>query len=177
MTVKELKYLCINYRDIFFLQFEIIIIIINVLVSFFRFSHSCQTKRLSWIKHESNRQEWQFYLKFNKIIVTVFFTHLKLWLAGAPHNFKWVKNYFGALTLNPLTAKLFNLNFHPLQVVSRLRDPQLQVRENYSDLTKWMSTFFQILLVDVTFYLSYIWNVVLNVLIKNENPNICGTGG
>ena len=34
---------------------------------------------------------------------------------------------------------------------------------------------FQILLVDVTFYL-YL-NVVFNVLIKNENPNICGTGG
>ena len=37
--------------------------------------------------------------------------------------------------------------------------------------------FFQILLVDVTFYLSHILNVVLDVLIKNENPNICGTGG
>ena len=37
---------------------------------------------------------------------------------------------------NPLTAKLFNLNFHPLEVVSRWRDPQLQVSENYSYLTK-----------------------------------------
>ena len=36
---------------------------------------------------------------------------------------------------------------------------------------------FQILLVDFTFYLSRVKNVVLNVLIKNENPNICGTGG
>ena len=26
--------------------------------------------------------------------------------------------------LNPLTSKLFNLNFHPLEVVSRWRDPQ-----------------------------------------------------
>ena len=34
----------------------------------------------------------------------------------------------------PLTAKLFNLNFHSLDVVSRCRDPQLQVSENYSDL-------------------------------------------
>ena len=33
--------------------------------------------------------------------------------------------------VNPLTAKLFNLNFHPLEVVSRWRDPQLQVSENY----------------------------------------------
>ena len=41
---------------------------------------------------------------------------------------------------NPLTAKLFNLNFHPLKIVSRSRDPQLQVSENYSDLAKWRST-------------------------------------
>ena len=34
--------------------------------------------------------------------------------------------------INPLTAKLFNLNFHPLEAVSRWRDPQLQVSENYS---------------------------------------------
>ena len=32
--------------------------------------------------------------------------------------------------INPLTAKLFNLNFNPLEVVSRWRDPQLQVSEN-----------------------------------------------
>ena len=44
---------------------------------------------------------------------------------------------------NLLTAKLFNLNFHPLEVVSRWRDPQLQVSENYSDLTKWRSTLFK----------------------------------
>ena len=34
--------------------------------------------------------------------------------------------------VNPLTAKLFNLNFHSLEVVSRWRDPQLQVSEKYS---------------------------------------------
>ena len=32
--------------------------------------------------------------------------------------------------VNPLAAKLFNLNFHPLEVVSRWRDPQFQVSEN-----------------------------------------------
>ena len=47
------------------------------------------------------------------------------------------------LTLSPLTAKLFNLNFHPLEAVPRWRDPQLQVSENYSDLTKWRSTLFK----------------------------------
>ena len=40
------------------------------------------------------------------------------------------------------TAKLFNLNFHPLEVVSRWRETQLQVSENYSDLTKWRSALF-----------------------------------
>ena len=45
--------------------------------------------------------------------------------------------------VNPLSAKLFNLNFHPLEVVSRWRDPQLQVSENYSDLTKWRLTVFK----------------------------------
>ena len=41
---------------------------------------------------------------------------------------------------NLLTAKLFNLNFYPPEIVSRCRDPQFQVSENYSDLTKWRST-------------------------------------
>ena len=40
---------------------------------------------------------------------------------------------------NPLTAKLYNLNFHPLGVVSCRRDPQLQVGENYSESAKWRS--------------------------------------
>ena len=44
--------------------------------------------------------------------------------------------------LNPLTAKLFNLNFHPLEVVSE------QVRFGKMEVNS-----FQILLVDVTFYL------------------------
>ena len=34
--------------------------------------------------------------------------------------------------INPCPAKLIYLNFHPLEVVSRYRDPQLQVAENYS---------------------------------------------
>ena len=41
---------------------------------------------------------------------------------------------------NALAVKLFNWNFHRLKVVSRWRDPQLQVSENYSDLLKWSST-------------------------------------
>ena len=69
---------------------------------------------------------------------------------------------------NPLTAKLFNLNFHPLEVVSRWRDPQLQVSENYSDLTKWRSTVFNYCWLTSHFIFSMFLKVVLIVLIKNE---------
>ena len=41
-----------------------------------------------------------------------------------------IKNYY----LDPWSAILYNLNFHPLDVVSRYRDPQLQVGENDSCL-------------------------------------------
>ena len=60
-------------------------------------------------------------------------------------DFKLKKKSFGlhGLYTNISTAKLFNLNFHPLEVVSRWRDPQLQVGENYSDLTKSRSTVFK----------------------------------
>ena len=33
--------------------------------------------------------------------------------------------------ISPYPAWLIHLNFHPLEVVSRYRDPQLQVAENY----------------------------------------------
>ena len=36
--------------------------------------------------------------------------------------------------INLNTTNLNNLNFHPHEVVSRYRDPQLQVGENYSYL-------------------------------------------
>ena len=38
--------------------------------------------------------------------------------------------------LNPLTAELINWNFHSLEVVSRCRDSEIQVSENYLDLAK-----------------------------------------
>ena len=43
-------------------------------------------------------------------------------------------NWVYTCLFNPCSAKLNNLNFHPLEVVSRYRDPQLQVGENYSYL-------------------------------------------
>ena len=39
-----------------------------------------------------------------------------------------------AKSLNPYPAKVIYLNFQPLEVVSRYRDPQPQVIENYSYL-------------------------------------------
>ena len=38
------------------------------------------------------------------------------------------------VVVNPESAELKKLIFHPLEVVSRYRDPQLQVAENYSYL-------------------------------------------
>ena len=37
-------------------------------------------------------------------------------------------------TINRYPAELIYLNFHPLEVASRYRDPQLQVAEKYSYL-------------------------------------------
>ena len=45
------------------------------------------------------------------------------------------KQYFSLkYTVNAYHAKLSYLNFQPLEVVFRYRDPQLQVGENYSYL-------------------------------------------
>ena len=35
---------------------------------------------------------------------------------------------------SPWSTKLNNLNFYPLEVVTRYREPQLQVGENYANL-------------------------------------------
>ena len=37
---------------------------------------------------------------------------------------------------NPATAKLRKITFHPLEVVSRYRDPQREVDENYITVKK-----------------------------------------
>ena len=60
-------------------------------------------------------------------------------------------NHSQLTMFNLLTAKLFNLNFHPLEVVSRRRDPQLRVGEKYSDLPKWRSTLFKSHILPLTF--------------------------
>ena len=55
--------------------------------------------------------------------------------------------------INPYPAKLINLNFQPLEVVSRYRDPQPQVVENYSYLFNLIYKFdLQILMFKQSFY-------------------------
>ena len=72
-------------------------------------------------------------------ILNLFYLHAQAYykIRSLPYNYKPI------LGVNPLAAKFFNWNFHQLEVVSRWRDPQLQVSENYSDLTKWRSTNFK----------------------------------
>ena len=41
---------------------------------------------------------------------------------------------YNITAFNPYPVKLNHLNFQPLEVVSRYRDPQLQVAENYAYL-------------------------------------------
>ena len=72
--------------------------------------------------------------------------------------------------VNPLTAKLLNWNFHPLEVVSCWRDPKLQVSENYSDLRKWRSTNFKScwLMSLFIFNMFKSWYVMWYKKIKND---------
>ena len=74
----------------------------------------------------------------------------------------------GVYRVNTLTSELFNWNFHPLEVVSRWRDSQLQVSENNSSLTKCIGNDFELFLIDVTFYLQHAywkWDLI-KMLIK-----------
>ena len=75
-------------------------------------------KTLNWSFHSSNN-----YTDYDGIV-----THQ---LFSAPSFKVWITNH--------ITAKLVNLNFHRMEVVSRWHSPQ-QVSHNYSDLTKWRAT-------------------------------------
>ena len=44
------------------------------------------------------------------------------------------KIYFSVVKVNTQSTEIFNFNFQSLVVVSRYRDPQLQVTENLCDL-------------------------------------------
>ena len=56
---------------------------------------------------------------------------VSIWQINA---FIYIKEIINFISINFYSAKLIYLSFHPLKVVSRYRDPQLQVAENYSYL-------------------------------------------
>ena len=51
--------------------------------------------------------------------------------------------YTNISTFQPFNRQIIQFEFYPLEVVSRRRDPQLQVSEKNSDLTKWWSSLFK----------------------------------
>ena len=55
------------------------------------------------------------------------------------------------IRVNSHTAELIYLNFQPLEVVSRYRDPQPQVVENSTYLFSWRSNILQILMIRHSF--------------------------
>ena len=64
------------------------------------------------------------------------------------------KEIFQSCKVSPFNRLIIQSEFHPREIVSRWRDPQLQVSENYSDLTKWRSTVFK-----YCWLMSYIFNM------------------
>ena len=71
-----------------------------------------------------------------------FFKKTRWWFDRLFLIFSSKLNFVKRFKFKALAAKLFNWDFHPLEVVSRLRDPQLQLSENYLNLTKLRSTNF-----------------------------------
>ena len=55
---------------------------------------------------------------------------------------------------NPLPAQLSYRKFHPLEVVSRYRDPQTQVGENHSNLLKFKPQIWSCLCLNTHFVAS-----------------------
>ena len=101
---------------------------------------------LLWDYIYSLKQDWT---EYNTTAIITIFCGRRFKQSSSTRVVKYEKKKLLEMAVNLLIAKLFYLNFHPLEVVSRWRDSQLQVTENYSDLTKWR--YFQILLIDVTF--------------------------
>ena len=68
---------------------------------------------------------------------------------------QWSAVYYdkGAQTVNPWSTELRNLNFQPLEVVSRCRDPQLQGTENLCYLWNLRPNIYQCFKIKGIFYL------------------------
>ena len=63
-----------------------------------------------------------------------------------------LKNIFTNLVIRSLGhTKLYNLNIHPLEVVSRCRDPQIQASKNYSYCVSFETKHLQILMFKHSF--------------------------
>ena len=71
--------------------------------------------------------------------------------------------------INPYPAELIYLNFQTLEVVSRYRDPQPQVIENYSYLFYLRPKHLQILMFKHQFVSQYEWFDRLVKKVKNDN--------
>ena len=85
-------------------------------------------------------------------------------------NSTWYISRSGRLMPALLTLELIYLNFQPLEVVSRYRDPQLQVAENYPYLfNNFEHKCFQILMLRHTFHSQKQWFGRLIKQIENVN--------
>ena len=68
--------------------------------------------------------------------------------------------------MNPYHAKLMHLSFQPLEVVSRYRDPQPQVVENFSYLFNFRLNIYESTFLKQFFYSQWQWFKRLNKWIK-----------
>ena len=60
--------------------------------------------------------------------------------------------FFGNITPPPQSTEIFNLNFQSHEVVSRYRDPQLQVTEIFCDLRNLSPKIYQCFKIGGIFY-------------------------
>ena len=115
--------------------------ICHTLYTPFSFTSTLTTLKYFCINH-GDQSFFQFEIIINVLVGSFRFIWIAImsWVYG--RRFFWIptsRDDPRTESVNPLTAKLFNLNFHPLEVVDRVT----QVSENYSDLTKWRQTLFK----------------------------------
>ena len=91
----------------------------------------------------------KIHLKYEDILTIDYKAHRPIWY----NNLMWKACKLIIMLVKPITAKLFILNFHPLEVVSRWRDPQLSSEWKLIKFDKMDVSDFEIVLIDVTFYL------------------------
>ena len=87
------------------------------------------------------------------------------------HQTLWIKKGGGGkqLVFNHYPAELFDFNFQPLEIVSRYRDPQPQVVENYSFLFNLRPNIDKSWMFKHTFNSQYRWSDWLIKQVKNDS--------